>query len=125
LNDLIGMIKGYITLFDLSNALMSLNRYAFSLYCNHRGVLTKLIAVKVNTGVVYNQIRGIKISIKLISIKSLPGSFCKYIFQKLGGGKSYSLINDMEYWLAVNIEDINEYHIIKVQIVRKLELESI
>jgi len=31
----------------------------------------------------------------------------------------------MEYWLAVNIEDINKYRIIKVQIVRKLELKSI
>jgi len=31
----------------------------------------------------------------------------------------------MEYWLAVNIEDINKYCVIKVQIVRKLELESI
>jgi len=31
----------------------------------------------------------------------------------------------MEYWLAVNVEDINKYYIIKVQIVKKLELESI
>jgi len=31
----------------------------------------------------------------------------------------------VEYWLAVNVEDINKYYIIKVQIVKKLELKSI
>ena len=31
----------------------------------------------------------------------------------------------MEYWLTINIKDINEYYIIKVQIVKKLELEFI
>jgi hypothetical protein len=87
--------------------------------------LTKLMAIKVSTSVMYNQIRGTEISIKLINIKSLLGGFCRYIFQKLGGSKSYSLINNIKYWLAVNIKDINKYHIIKVQIVKKLELKSI
>ena len=85
----------------------------------------KLIAIKVGAGVVYNQIGGIKISIKLISIKSLLGGFYKYIFQKSGGGKSCSLINNIEYWLAINVEDIDKYYIIKVQIIKKFELESI
>ena len=85
----------------------------------------KLIAIKVGAGVVYDQIRGTKISIKLISIKSLLGGFYRYIFQKLGGSKSYSLINNMEYWLAVNIENINKYRIIKIQIIKKFKLESI
>jgi hypothetical protein len=74
---------------------------------------------------VYNQIRGTKISIKLINTKSLLGGFYRYIFQKSSSGKSYSLINNVEYWLAVNIKDINKYCIIEVQIVRKLELEFI
>jgi hypothetical protein len=83
------------------------------------------MAIKVGVSVMYNQIRGIKISIKLISIKSLLGGFYKYIFQKLGGGKSYSLINNMEYWFAINVKNINKYHIIEIQIVRKLELKFI
>ena len=83
------------------------------------------MAIKVSIGVVYNQIGGIKISIKLISIKSLLGGFYRYIFQKSGSGKSYSLINDVEYWLAVNVRNINKYCVIKVQIIRKLELEFI
>jgi hypothetical protein len=87
--------------------------------------LTKLTAIKVGAGVVYDQIGGTEISIKPTSTKSLPGGFCRYIFQKSGGGKSCSLINNVEYWLAVNVEDIDEYRVIKVQIVRKLELESV
>ena len=31
----------------------------------------------------------------------------------------------MEYWLDINIEDINKYYIIEVQIIKKLKLESI
>ena len=65
------------------------------------------------------------IIIKPISIKSLPSSFYRYIFQKSGGSKSYSLINNVEYWPTINIEDINKYCIIEVQIITKLELESI
>ena len=85
----------------------------------------KLMAIKIGTSIIYNQIRGTKISIKPTSTKSLLGGFCRYIFQKSGGGKSYGLINNIEYWLAINIEDINKYYIIKIQIIRKLKLESI
>ena len=85
----------------------------------------KLIAIKVSAGVIYDQIGGTKISIKLISIKSLPNSFYKYIFQKSGGGKFYSLINNIKYWLTVNIKNINKYCIIKIQIIKKLKLKSI
>ena len=80
MDNLVGVKKDYITLFNLSNTPISLNGYAFSLYCNHRGVLIKLIAIKVGVGVVYNQIRWTEISIKLISIKSLPSGFYRYIF---------------------------------------------
>ena len=80
LNNLIGIKKNYITLFNLSNTLISLNRYIFSLYCNYRGILMKFTAIKVGVGVIYNQIKGIKISIKLINTKSLLGGFYKYIF---------------------------------------------
>ena len=114
-----------MTLFDFFNTPISLNRHVFSLCCNHKGVLTKLIAIKVGTGVVYDQIKGIKISIKLISTKSLLGGFYKYIFQKSGGGKSCSLINNIEYWLAINVEDIDKYYIIKVQIIKKFKLKSV
>lgn len=80
LNNLVGIKKGYIILFNLSNALISFNRYIFGLYYNYKGVLIKLMAVKVGASVIYDQIGGIKISIKLISIKSLPSGFYKYIF---------------------------------------------
>ena len=112
-------------MFNLFNALISLNGHILGLCYNYGGVLTKLMAIKIGAGVVYNQIRRTKISIKPISIKSLPGGFCRYIFQKLGGSKSYSLINNVEYWLAINIKDINKYRVIKVQIIRKFELKSI
>ena len=74
------MKKNYITLFNLFNIPISLNRYILNLCCNYKGILIKLITVKIGTSVMYNQIRGTKISIKLINIKSLPGGFYKYIF---------------------------------------------
>ena len=80
LNDFIGVKKGYITLFILFNALISLNRHILGLYYNYKGISTKLIAIKVGISIMYNQIRGIKISIKLINIKSLLSSFYRYIF---------------------------------------------
>ena len=80
LNNFVGVKKGYITLFNLPNTLISLNRHILGLYCNYRGVLIKLIAVKVGASVMYNQIGGIKISIKPINIKSLLSGFCRYIF---------------------------------------------
>ena len=75
-----GIKKGCITLFNLSNALISLNGYVFGFYYNYRGVLIKLMAVKVGAGIMYNQIGGTKISIKPISTKSLLGGFYRYIF---------------------------------------------
>ena len=80
MNNLVGVKKGYITLFNLSNTLISLNGYIFSLYYNYKGILMKLMAIKVSAGVVYDQIRGIEISIKPINIKSLLGGFYRYIF---------------------------------------------
>ena len=31
----------------------------------------------------------------------------------------------MKYWLAVNVENINKYYVIEVQIVKKLKFESV
>ena len=80
MNNLIGAKKDYIILFNLFNALISLNRHVLGLYYNYRGILIKLIAVKVGAGVIYNQIGGTKISIKPISTKSLLSGFYRYIF---------------------------------------------
>ena len=44
----------YITLFNLSNTPISLNGHIFGPYCNYRGVLTKLIAIKVGAGIMYD-----------------------------------------------------------------------
>ena len=54
LNNLIDVKKGYITLFNLFNTLISLNGHVFSLYYNYKGVLTELIAIKVSAGIIYN-----------------------------------------------------------------------
>ena len=54
LNDFIGVKKGYITLFILFNALISLNRHILSPCCNYRGILIKLMAVKISASIIYD-----------------------------------------------------------------------
>jgi len=50
--------------------------------------------------------------------------FADISFQKSDSGKSCSLINNIEYWLAINVERYQQIRVIEVQII-EAKLESV